>query len=163
MSQSTITSQISQALDIHTNFSSQITLDLISRVNHFTNSKNFLLCQRVNIPKEKRLCIALQYIYGIGATKALDICSKTNIDTDRRVYTLTEQEILAVREMIDSGYQVEGDLRREVGMNIKRLRDLGCYRGLRHRKNLPVRGQRTHSNARTRKGRAKPIAGKKGV
>jgi len=117
----------------------------------------------VNIPKEKPLCIALQYIYGIGATKALDICSKTNIDTDRRVYTLTEQEILAVREMIDSGYQVEGDLRREVGMNIKRLRDLGCYRGLRHRKNLPVRGQRTHSNARTRKGRAKPIAGKKGV
>lgn len=117
----------------------------------------------VNIPKEKRLCIALQYIYGIGPTKALEICSKTTINVDRRVYTLTDQEVLAIREMIDAGYQVEGDLRREVAMNRKRLMDLGCYRGLRHRKNLPVRGQRTHSNARTRKGRAKPIAGKKGV
>ncbi|MDP2802516.1 MAG: 30S ribosomal protein S13 [Phreatobacter sp.] len=115
----------------------------------------------VNIPTNKRVVIALQYIHGIGAKFAGEICEKVKIPAERRVNQLTDQEILAVREAIDRDYMVEGDLRREVSMNIKRLMDLGCYRGLRHRKGLPVRGQRTHTNARTRKGPAKAIAGKK--
>ncbi|WP_296570711.1 30S ribosomal protein S13 [Phreatobacter sp.] len=115
----------------------------------------------VNIPTNKRVIIALQYIHGIGAKYASEICEKVKIPAERRVNQLTDQEILAVRETIDRDYMVEGDLRREVSMNIKRLMDLGCYRGLRHRKGLPVRGQRTHTNARTRKGPAKAIAGKK--
>jgi small subunit ribosomal protein S13 len=105
--------------------------------------------------------IALRYIHGIGASKALEICEKVGIASDRRVADLTDAEVISIRETIDSDYMVEGDLRRDVSMNIKRLMDLGCYRGLRHRKRLPVRGQRTHTNARTRKGPAKPIAGKK--
>ena len=115
----------------------------------------------VNIPTGKRVDIALTYIHGIGHAKAAEICEKTKIDPSTRVHTLGEQDVIHIRETIDSDYQVEGDLRREVSMNIKRLVDLGCYRGLRHRKRLPVRGQRTHTNARTRKGKAKPIAGKK--
>ncbi len=115
----------------------------------------------VNIPTNKRVPIALRYIHGIGASKALEICEKVGIAGDRRVADLTDAEVISIREAIDAGYMVEGDLRREVSMNIKRLMDLGCYRGLRHRKRLPVRGQRTHTNARTRKGPAKPIAGKK--
>jgi small subunit ribosomal protein S13 len=115
----------------------------------------------VNIPTNKRVVIALQYIHGIGQKNAADIMKKTNIPQDRRVSQLTDAAVLQIREMIDRDYVVEGDLRREVGQNIKRLMDLGCYRGLRHRKGLPVRGQRTHTNARTRKGPAKTIAGKK--
>jgi len=115
----------------------------------------------VNIPTQKRVLIALTYIHGIGATKAKEICSKVGIPAERRVSQLTDDEVVRIRETIDRDYRVEGDLRREVAMNIKRLMDLGCYRGLRHRKNLPVRGQRTHTNARTRKGKARPIAGKK--
>ncbi len=115
----------------------------------------------VNIPTAKRLVIALQYIHGIGEKKAAEICHKTGISESKRVHQLTEGEVIKIRETIDRDYTVEGDLRREVSMNIKRLVDLGCYRGLRHRKRLPVRGQRTHTNARTRKGKAKPIAGKK--
>lgn len=115
----------------------------------------------VNIPTQKRVEVALTYIYGIGPTKAQEIMTKVGIPTERRVNELTEQEVIRIREVIDREYQVEGDLRREVAMNIKRLLDLGCYRGLRHRKGLPVRGQRTHTNARTRKGKARPIAGKK--
>ena len=115
----------------------------------------------VNIPTNKRVVIALQYIHGIGAKKASEICDKVAIPAERRVAQLTDNEVLQIREMIDRDYIVEGDLRREVSMNIKRLMDLGCYRGLRHRRNLPVRGQRTHTNARTRKGKSKPIAGKK--
>ena len=115
----------------------------------------------VNIPTNKRVVIALQYIHGIGQKNAADIMQKTNIPQERRVSQLTDAEVLQIREIIDRDYIVEGDLRREVGQNIKRLMDLGCYRGLRHRKGLPVRGQRTHTNARTRKGPAKPIAGKK--
>ena len=115
----------------------------------------------VNIPAQKPLHIALRYIYGIGPVNALEICERTGVTSVKRVNQLTEAEILKVREDIDKHYKVEGDLRRDVAMNIKRLMDLGCYRGLRHRKGLPVRGQRTHTNARTRKGRAKPIAGKK--
>lgn len=117
----------------------------------------------VNIPTNKRVLIALQYIHGIGAAKALEICTKVGIELDRRVNQLTDAEVLAVRETIDREFVVEGDLRREVSMNVKRLMDLGCYRGLRHRRGLPVRGQRTHTNARTRKGPAKAIAGKKQV
>lgn len=117
----------------------------------------------VNIPTNKRVLVALQYIYGIGPVKAKEICSKVNIAEARRVNDLTESEVLQIREVIDRDYSVEGDLRREVAMNIKRLMDLGSYRGLRHRKGLPVRGQRTHTNARTRKGPAKAIAGKKKV
>jgi small subunit ribosomal protein S13 len=117
----------------------------------------------VNLPTNKRVVIALRYIYGIGPTNAVEICKKVGIDDARRVNQLTEDEIIRIRDMIDKDYTVEGDLRREVAMNIKRLMDLGCYRGLRHRKGLPVRGQRTHTNARTRKGPAKPIAGKKKV
>ncbi len=115
----------------------------------------------VNIPTNKRVEIALTYIHGIGRTKAREIASKLGIAAHRRVQDLTDQEVLQIREAIDSGHQVEGDLRREVAMNIKRLMDLASYRGLRHRRGLPVRGQRTHTNARTRKGKAKPIAGKK--
>ena len=115
----------------------------------------------VNIPTNKRVLIALQYIHGIGSKTAAEIMEKVKIPTDRRVSQLTDQEVLQIREVIDRDYMVEGDLRREVGMNIKRLMDLGCYRGLRHRRGLPVRGQRTHTNARTRKGPAKSNAGKK--
>ena len=115
----------------------------------------------VNIPTQKRGVIALQYIHGIGPRFAKEICDKVKIPAERRVNQLTDAEVLHIRETIDRDYMVEGDLRRDVAMNIKRLMDLGCYRGLRHRKGLPVRGQRTHTNARTRKGKAKPIAGKK--
>lgn len=115
----------------------------------------------VNIPTNKRVVIALQYIHGIGAKFASEICAKVNIPAERRVNQLSDAEVLQIRETIDRDYQVEGDLRREVSMNIKRLMDLGCYRGLRHRKGLPVHGQRTHTNARTRKGKPKAIAGKK--
>ena len=115
----------------------------------------------VNIPTQKRVEIGLTYIFGIGRTKAREIVNKVGIPEQRRVHQLTDDEVLRLRELIDREYQVEGDLRREVAMNIKRLMDLGCYRGLRHRKGLPVHGQRTHTNARTRKGKAKPIAGKK--
>ena len=115
----------------------------------------------VNIPTNKRAIIALQYIHGIGPKKANEIMEKTGIPEERRVSQLSDQEVLQIREVIDRDYMVEGDLRREVAMNIKRLMDLGCYRGLRHRRGLPVRGQRTHTNARTRKGPAKAIAGKK--
>jgi small subunit ribosomal protein S13 len=115
----------------------------------------------VNIPTNKRVVIALQYIHGIGPAKAHEIMDAVGLPGERRVSQLTDAEVLQIREMIDRDYMVEGDLRREVAMNIKRLMDLGCYRGLRHRRGLPVRGQRTHTNARTRKGPAKPIAGKK--
>jgi small subunit ribosomal protein S13 len=115
----------------------------------------------VNLPTSKRVPIALTYITGIGTTSAEAICEAVNIDVTRRINELADTEILAIREHIDANYAVEGDLRREVQMNVKRLMDLGCYRGLRHRRNLPVRGQRTHTNARTRKGPAKAIAGKK--
>ena len=115
----------------------------------------------VNLPTNKRVVIALQYIHGIGPAKAREIVAKVGIPSERRVHQLTDQEVLQIREAIDRDYTVEGDLRRETSMNIKRLMDLACYRGLRHRKGLPVRGQRTHTNARTRKGPAKPIAGKK--
>jgi small subunit ribosomal protein S13 len=115
----------------------------------------------VNIPTNKRVVIALTYIHGIGNTKAQGICGKLGFPPERRVQDLTDSEVLQIREMIDAEHTVEGDLRRTVAMNIKRLMDLACYRGLRHRKGLPVRGQRTHTNARTRKGKAKPIAGKK--
>lgn len=115
----------------------------------------------VNIPTNKRVIVALTYIHGIGAKYAKDICTKVNIPAERRVNQLTDAEVLQIRETIDRDFVVEGDLRREVAMNIKRLMDLASYRGLRHRKGLPVRGQRTHTNARTRKGPSKPIAGKK--
>jgi small subunit ribosomal protein S13 len=115
----------------------------------------------VNLPTNKRVIVALQYIHGIGQSKAKEIMEKVRITPERRVSQLTDQEVLQIREVIDHDYVVEGDLRREVAMNVKRLMDLGCYRGLRHRRGLPVRGQRTHTNARTRKGPAKAIAGKK--
>lgn len=115
----------------------------------------------VNIPTNKRVPIALTYITGIGHASAKEICEAAGIDQSRRVNELSDADLLKVREHIDANFTVEGDLRREVQMNVKRLMDLGCYRGLRHRRNLPVRGQRTHTNARTRKGPAKPIAGKK--
>ncbi|MEL6244663.1 MAG: 30S ribosomal protein S13 [Pseudomonadota bacterium] len=115
----------------------------------------------VNIPTNKRVNIALTYIHGIGPALAQEITEKVGISAERRVQDLTDAEVIQIREAIDAGYMVEGDLRRETSMNIKRLMDLGCYRGLRHRRKLPVRGQRTHTNARTRKGPAKPIAGKK--
>ena len=115
----------------------------------------------VNIPTQKRVEISLSYIYGIGRTRARQICAKLAIPPEKRVNDLTEAEIMRIRETIDGEHIVEGDLRREVAMNIKRLMDLGCYRGLRHRRGLPVRGQRTHTNARTRKGPARPISGKK--
>ena len=115
----------------------------------------------VNIPTNKRVVVALTYIHGIGRAKAEEILNKVSVPAERRVNELTDDEVVRVREVIDQDYLVEGDLRREVAMNIKRLMDLGCYRGLRHRKGLPVRGQSTKNNARTRKGKAKPIAGKK--
>jgi small subunit ribosomal protein S13 len=115
----------------------------------------------VNIPTNKRVIIALQYIHGIGAAKAKEITTQLHIPADRRVNALSDAEVIQIREVIDRDYMVEGDLRRDVAMNIKRLMDLGCYRGLRHRRGLPVHGQRTHTNARTRKGPAKAIAGKK--
>ncbi len=115
----------------------------------------------VNIPTNKRVEIALRYIHGIGPVNSQRICEKINIPRAKRVSELSDAEVLQIREMIDRDYVVEGDLRREVSMNIKRLMDLGTYRGLRHRKGLPTRGQRTHTNARTRKGPAKTIAGKK--
>ena len=115
----------------------------------------------VNIPTNKRVHIALRYIHGIGPVNAVAICKKLGIEESKRVNQLSEAQVIQIREAIDREYVVEGDLRREVAMNIKRLMDLGCYRGLRHRRQLPVRGQRTHTNARTRKGKAKPIAGKK--
>ncbi len=117
----------------------------------------------VNIPTNKRVAISLRYIYGIGPQNAVEICEKLAIPLERRVNQLTDEEILRIRELIDREYRVEGDLRREVAMNIKRLMDMACYRGLRHRRGLPVRGQRTHTNARTRKGKAVAIAGKKKV
>jgi len=115
----------------------------------------------VNIPTAKRVVIALTYIHGIGRKKAVEICEKVGIPAERRVNELSDADVIAIRETIDAGYLVEGDLRRETSMNIKRLMDMGIYRGLRHRRNLPVRGQRTHTNARTRRGPAKAIAGKK--
>jgi small subunit ribosomal protein S13 len=115
----------------------------------------------VNIPTNKRVVIALRYTHGIGPSFAKEICEKVGVEESRRVNQLTDSEVIKIRETIDADYMVEGDLRRDTSMNIKRLMDLGCYRGLRHRKKLPVRGQRTHTNARTRKGPAKPIAGKK--
>ncbi|HBH43588.1 MULTISPECIES: 30S ribosomal protein S13 [Hyphomonas] len=115
----------------------------------------------VNIPTNKRVEIALRYIHGIGPAMAREIIEKVGVDSTRRVSDLTDAEVIKIRETIDADYLVEGDLRRDTSMNIKRLMDLGSYRGLRHRRKLPVRGQRTHTNARTRKGPAKPIAGKK--
>lgn len=115
----------------------------------------------VNIPSNKRVEIALTYIFGIGRTKAREIREKVGLPADRRVSDLSDADVMHIREMIDQNYLVEGDLRRETSMNVKRLMDLGCYRGLRHRRRLPVRGQRTHTNARTRKGPARPIAGRK--
>ena len=115
----------------------------------------------VNIPTNKRAIIAIQYIHGIGQKIASEIIEKAGIPLDRRVNALSDAEVLQIREIIDRDYMVEGDLRREKSMNIKRLMDLGCYRGIRHRRNMPVRGQRTHTNARTRKGPARAIAGKK--
>ncbi len=115
----------------------------------------------VNIPTSKRVEVALTYIHGIGRTKAREICAQAQIPAERRVNEMTDAEVVQVRELIDYNYTVEGDLRREVAMNIKRLMDLGCNRGVRHRKGLPVRGQNTHNNARTRKGKARPITGKK--
>ena len=115
----------------------------------------------VNIPTNKRVPISLTYIFGIGPTKAREICQKASVSETSRVNQLAEGEVTRLREIIDGEYRVEGDLRRDVAMNIKRLMDLGCYRGLRHRRGLPVRGQRTHTNARMRKGRARPVAGKK--
>lgn len=115
----------------------------------------------VNIPANKRVEVALTYIHGIGSVLAKQITKKVGIESNKRVQQLTDTEIIQIREEIDSGYMVEGDLRRDTSMNVKRLMDLGCYRGIRHRRRLPVRGQRTHTNARTRKGPARPIAGKK--
>ena len=115
----------------------------------------------VNIPTNKKVSVGLTYIHGIGDKSALDICEKAGIDKDKRVNELLETEVIQIREIIDGSYRVEGELRRDISTNIKRLMDLGNYRGLRHRRGLPVRGQRTHTNARTRKGPAKAIAGKK--
>lgn len=115
----------------------------------------------VNIPSQKRVVIALRYIYGIGPKHSMEICNKAGIDDAKRVHQLNDEEVVKIREIIDSDFKVEGDLRREVSLNMKRLMDLGCYKGLRHRKKLPVRGQRTHTNARTRRGKAVAIAGKK--
>ena len=117
----------------------------------------------VNIPTNKKINIALTYIFGIGQKRASNLCIKASIDQSKRVNQLNEDEVTKIRELIESSYTVEGNLRREISMNIKRLTDLGCYRGLRHRKKLPVRGQRTHTNARTRKGKAVAIAGRKKV
>ena len=117
----------------------------------------------VNIPSGKRIQIALTYIFGIGNTRAKKICEEAKLDPSKRVNSLTEQELTSIRDLIDKVYTVEGDLRRDNAVNLKRLVDLGCYRGLRHRKGLPVRGQRTHTNARTRKGKSRPVTGKKKV
>ena len=117
----------------------------------------------VNIPTNKKIQVALTYIFGIGPKIANDICQKASIDIAKRVNQLNDDEVNKIRELVESNYSVEGDLRRKISMNIKRLTDLGCYRGLRHRKKLPVRGQRTHTNARTRKGKAVAIAGRKKV
>lgn len=117
----------------------------------------------VNIPTNKKIEIALRSIHGIGPTRAVSLCKQVGIDPTKRVYDLTEDEVISIRETIDSSFLVEGDLRREVAMNIKNLMDIKCYRGLRHMRRLPVRGQRTHTNARTRKGKAVAIAGKKKV
>ena len=117
----------------------------------------------VNIPTNKKIQVALTYIFGIGPKIANDICQKASIDIAKRVNQLNDDEVNKIRELVESNYTVEGDLRSKVSMNIKRLTDLGCYRGLRHRKKLPVRGQRTHTNARTRKGKAVAIAGRKKV
>jgi small subunit ribosomal protein S13 len=133
-----------------------------ARAPNFRNEEQDLArIAGVNIPTNKRVIVALRYIHGIGSAFATEICEKVGIPESRRVSDLTDSEVIQIREVIDRDYIVEGDLRREVAMNIKRLMDLGCYRGLRHRRGLPVRGQRTHTNARTRKGPAKPIAGKK--
>jgi len=115
----------------------------------------------VNIPSGKRIQIALTYIFGIGTTRAKEICKEAKLDPSKRVNSLSEQELTIIRDLIDKSYVVEGDLRRDNAINLKRLVDLGCYRGIRHRKGLPVRGQRTHTNARTRKGKSSPVAGKK--
>ena len=117
----------------------------------------------VNIPTNKKINIALTYIFGIGQKRATDICIKASIDQSKRVNQLNDEEVTKIRELVESSFSVEGDLRRGISMDIKRLTDLGCYRGLRHRKKLPVRGQRTHTNARTRKGKAVAIAGRKKV
>lgn len=140
-----------------------------NRGNHWTGplgghrSLNVARIAGVNIPTNKRVVISLRYIYGIGPQNAVTICEQVGIPAERRVNQLTDEEIVKLREVIDRDYRVEGDLRREVAMNIKRLMDMACYRGLRHRRGLPVRGQRTHTNARTRKGKAVAIAGKKKV
>ncbi len=115
----------------------------------------------VNIPSGKRIEIALTYVYGIGSTIAKKICKEAALEPNKRVNSLTEEELTRIRDIVEKNYTVEGDLRREISMNLKRLIDLGCYRGLRHRKGLPVRGQRTNTNARTRKGKSAPVAGKK--
>lgn len=115
----------------------------------------------VNIPSGKRIEVALTYVYGIGATRAKQICKVASLDANKRVNSLTEDELSKIRDIVEKNYKVEGDLRREITVNLKRLIDLGCYRGLRHRKGLPVRGQRTNTNARTRKGKSAPISGKK--
>jgi len=115
----------------------------------------------VDLPRNKRIEISLTYIYGVGRTRALEICDKAGVEVGTRTDQLSESETIRLREVIERDYQVEGDLRREVSQNIKMLMDIGCYRGLRHRRGLPVRGQRTHTNARTRKGPAKTVAGKK--
>ena len=115
----------------------------------------------VDIPREKRVVVSLTYLHGIGRTVAENICEAAGVDFSTRVKDLSDDEVVRIRTFIDEQLTVEGDLRREVSINVKRLMDLGCYRGLRHRRKLPVRGQRTHTNARTRKGKAVPIAGKK--
>ena len=115
----------------------------------------------VNIPSGKRIEIALTYVYGIGSTRAKKICKDASLEPNKRVNSLTEEELTRIRDIVEKNYMVEGDLRREISMSLKRLIDLGCYRGLRHRKGLPVRGQRTNTNARTRKGKSAPVAGKK--
>jgi small subunit ribosomal protein S13 len=117
----------------------------------------------VNIPSQKKLGVALTYVYGIGSKFSVDVCKQANVDWNARVNDLSESEIKSISDVISSSYTVEGDLRREISANIKRLKDLGTYKGTRHRKNLPARGQRTHTNARTKKGKAIAIAGKKKV
>ena len=117
----------------------------------------------VDLPRNKKMGVALTYLYGIGPVNALRVLAKANVDSEKRSDDIGEDEIARIRDVLEGEYKVEGDLRRDVALNIKRLMDLGCYRGLRHRKGLPVRGQRTHTNARTRKGKAVAIAGKKKV
>jgi small subunit ribosomal protein S13 len=136
--------------------------DFTVRLELNLRRKNLARIAGVNVPDKKRVPIALRYVHGIGVTTALKICAATGIDVTRRMNDLTEDELNAIRKEIEnSGILIEGDLRREVSLNIKRLMDMACYRGLRHRRGLPVRGQRTKTNARTRKGPAKPVAGKK--